>query len=306
MEKRKTEKAGITLHDERMKQLLMVREILAYVASQVVDDFRGMGWKEVLPYLEDPSTGGIGRGDRESTDPTGTVRYDVLVRLRSPRKPGGRIAVILNIEGQNGAYPAGRLRKRMLYYPCRLISAQKGDVFQGDAYGDLAQVVSVWLILKPAERDQGRTVEWTLESRQLTDMDEGGTAWKGRLEGLKVVSVCVPDLEHVQSEDMAGLLGVYLSGELCGREKCERLEAGWHVALPAVAQEVVAMFEGAGRDLWDKAEKAGRLETLAKNVVTLSRKLQVSPEKALELLDIQVSDQQEVLALIAKMQDAGR
>ena len=78
------------------------------------------------------------------------------------------------------------------------------------------------------------------------------------------------------------------------------------MALPAVAQEVVAMFEGAGRDLWDKAEKAGRLETLAKNVVTLSRKLQISPEKALELLDIQVSDQQEVLALIAKMQDAGR
>ena len=129
-------------------------------------------------------------------------------------------------------------------------------------------------------------------------MDEGGTVWKGRLEGLKVVSVCVPDLEHVQSEDMAGLLGVYLSGELCGREKCERLEAGWHVALPAVA-----MFEGAGRDLWDKAEKAGRLETLAKNVVTLSETLQVPCEKALDLLKVPASDRQEVLALIEKRQE---
>ena len=42
MRTHETEKAAI-LHDAQMKRLMEVREVLAYVASQVVDDFQGMG-----------------------------------------------------------------------------------------------------------------------------------------------------------------------------------------------------------------------------------------------------------------------
>jgi len=42
----------------------------------------------------------------------------------------------------------------MLYYTCRLVGEQKGDIFQNDRYGDLAEVVSVWIFLKPAKTDQ--------------------------------------------------------------------------------------------------------------------------------------------------------
>ena len=53
-----------TLVDEELKHRLMSKEILAYIASQFVDDFAHMSWKQVLPYLEDPLGGGVSKGER--------------------------------------------------------------------------------------------------------------------------------------------------------------------------------------------------------------------------------------------------
>ena len=53
-----------TLVDEELKDRLMNKEILAYIASQFVDDFATMGWRQVLPYLEDPLGGGVSKGER--------------------------------------------------------------------------------------------------------------------------------------------------------------------------------------------------------------------------------------------------
>ena len=53
-----------TLVDEELKHRLMNKEILAYIASQFVDDFAHMSWRQVLPYLEDPLGGGVSKGER--------------------------------------------------------------------------------------------------------------------------------------------------------------------------------------------------------------------------------------------------
>ena len=130
-----------TLVDEELKDRLMNKEILAYIASQFVDDFAHMSWKQVLPYLEDPLGGGVSKGDRESSaSGHGSVRYDILVRLRSPRGKDKRIGVLLNVEGQNEVRSYEAMKRRMLSYPCRLVSEQKEDVFTSDRYGDLAEV----------------------------------------------------------------------------------------------------------------------------------------------------------------------
>ena len=142
-----------TLVDEELKDRLMNKEILAYIASQFVDDFAHMSWRQVLPYLEDP-LGGVSKGDRESSaSGHGSIRYDILVRLRSPKGKDKRIGVLLNIEGQNEVRSYEAVKRRMLYYTCRLVSEQKEDVFTNDRYEDLSEVVSVWLFLRPAEKD---------------------------------------------------------------------------------------------------------------------------------------------------------
>ena len=276
-----------TLVDEELKHRLMNKEILAYIASQFVDDFAHMNWKQVLPYLEDPLSFGVNRGDRERSDREhGSIRYDILVRLRSPKGKDKRIGVLLNIEGQNEVRSYEAVKRRMLYYPCRLVSEQKEDVFTDDRYGDLAEVVSVWLFLRPAEKDQGRVVEWSMAGRQLSDLDESGTTWKGGLKGLKVVAVCVPDQKHVQSKTVADLLGVYLDPGLSPGERSEKLRDDWDVELPPQQEEDTGMFEGAGRSLWKEGVQKGKEENLLENIQSLVEQLHLSPEQAMDALDI--------------------
>ena len=283
-----------TLVDEELKDRLMNKEILAYIASQFVDDFAHMSWRQVLPYLEDP-LGGVSKGDRESSaSGHGSVRYDILVRLRSPRGKDKRIGVLLNIEGQNEVRSYEAVKRRMLSYTCRLVSEQKEDVFTNDHYEDLAEVVSVWIFLRPAEKDQGRVVEWSMAGRQLSNLDESGTTWKGGLKGLKVVAVCVPDQKHVQSKTVADLLGVWLNALLPAGERSERLKDGWDVELPPQQEEDTGMFEGAGRSLWKEGRKEGLQEgiqqgkesTLLENIQSLVEQLHLSPEQAMDALDI--------------------
>ena len=275
-----------TLVDEELKDRLMNKEILAYIASQFVDDFAHMSWKQVLPYLEDP-LGGVSKGDRESSaSGHGSIRYDILVRLRSPKGKDKRIGVLLNVEGQNEVRSYEAMKRRMLYYPCRLVSEQKEDVFTDDRYGDLAEVVSVWLFLRPAEKDQGRVVEWSMAGRQLSDLDESGTTWKGGLKGLKVVAVCVPDQKHVQSKTVADLLGVYLDPGLSPGERSEKLRDDWDVELPPQQEEDTGMFEGAGRSLWKEGVQKGKEENLLENIQSLVEQLHLSPEQAMDALDI--------------------
>ena len=299
-----------TLVDEELKDRLMNKEILAYIASQFVDDFAHMSWKQVLPYLEDP-LGGVSKGDRESSaSGHGSVRYDILVRLRSPRGKDKRIGVLLNIEGQNEVRSYEAVKRRMLSYTCRLVSEQKEDVFTNDRYEDLAEVVSVWIFLRPAEKDQGRVVEWSMAGRQLSNLDESGTTWKGRLKGLKVVAVCVPDQKHVQSKTVADLLGVWLNALLPAGERSERLKDGWDVELPPQQEEDTGMFEGAGRSLWKEGRQEGlrqgrqeglqegvqqgKESTLLENIQSLVEQLHLTPEQAMDALRVPSQDRERI------------
>ena len=302
-----------TLVDEELKDRLMNKEILAYIASQFVDDFAHMSWRQVLPYLEDPLSFGVNRGDRERSDREhGSIRYDILVRLRSPKGKDKRIGVLLNIEGQNEVRSYEAVKRRMLYYTCRLVSEQKEDVFTNDRYEDLAEVVSVWIFLRPAEKDQGRVMEWSMAGRQLSDLDESDTRWKGGLKGLKVVAVCIPDLDHVQWEShaVADLLGVWLNALLPAGERSERLKDGWDVELPPQQEEDTGMFEGAGRSLWKEGLRQGRQEgiqegvqqgrregilqgkeaNLLENIQSLVEQLHLSPEQAMDALKVPAQD----------------
>lgn len=290
-----------TLADEEMKDRLMHKEILAYLVSQFVDDFKKMNWREVLPFLEDPHGGDIRRGDRESTvKGHGGVRYDILVRLTSPKRKDKKIGVVLNVEGQNEINSYEAMKKRMLYYPCRLISEQKGDIFTNDHYRDLAEVVSVWLFLRPAKRDQGLVVEWSMTSRKLTPLEGTSPTWEDPLRGLKVVAVCVPDLKHVQSHTVAGMLGVCLDALLPTGERNEMLKKDWDVDLPSSAKEDSSMFEGAGRSLWKEGRQTGRLEgrdeAFLESIRSLSAQLNLSSVQAMNALRIPPKERRRLLA----------
>ena len=153
-----------------------------------------------------------------------------------------------------------------------------------------------------------------MAGRQLSDLDESDTRWKGGLKGLKVVAVCVPDQKHVQSKTVADLLGVYLDPGLSPGERSEKLRDDWDVHLPPQQEEDTGMFEGAGRSLRRESEKRGReqglkegiqqgrregilqgkAEAVLENVRTLSARLHLSAEQAMDALDVPPEERERI------------
>ncbi|MCI6674194.1 MAG: hypothetical protein MR519_07580, partial [Spirochaetaceae bacterium] len=131
-------------------------------------------------------------------------------------------------------------------------------------------------------------------------------------KGLKVVAVCIPDLDHVQWEShaVADLLGVWLNALLPAGERSERLKDGWDVELPPQQEEDTGMFEGAGRSLWKEGLRQGRQEgiqegvqqgrregilqgkeaNLLENIQSLVEQLHLSPEQAMDALKVPAQD----------------
>ncbi|MCI6674482.1 MAG: hypothetical protein MR519_09045, partial [Spirochaetaceae bacterium] len=88
--------------------------------------------------------------------------------------------------------------------------------------------------------------------------------------------------------------GVWLNALLPAGERSERLKDGWDVELPPQQEEDTGMFEGAGRSLWKEGRQEGLQEgiqqgkesTLLENIQSLVKRLHLSPEQAMDVLDI--------------------
>lgn len=222
-----------TIYDMAFKRLMRRKEVLAYVAGRYVDEFRGMRPGEVVPYLEDPQKGmALNPMDRESDDESGVVQYDTLVMVRS-RLRRGRVAAILNIEGQNDPYPLVRTGRRVQYTAARLVCDQKGVFFKGDAYGGMVDVVTLWLMLRPPKRYEGLVVE---DAPLRASQEPAPGDLVDALQGLKKVVVFVPGEYEVHYKGMAGLFSLYLrSGGLGIGERRRLLRERYGVDLTAEA-----------------------------------------------------------------------
>lgn len=307
-----------TIYDMAFKRLMRRKEVLAYVAGRYVDEFRGMRPGEVVPYLEDPQKGmALNPMDRESDDESGVVQYDTLVMVRS-RLRRGRVAAILNIEGQNDPYPLVRTGRRVQYTAARLVCDQKGVFFKGDAYGGMVDVVTLWLMLRPPKRYEGLVVE---DAPLRASQEPAPGDLVDALQGLKKVVVFVPGEYEVPYKGMAGLFSLYLrSGGLGIGERRRLLRERYGVDLTAEAEEEMQEMESMGAALRREARNEGvqfglrqgrqegmrqgipqgRKEASVQLVANLSRRLAVPVGQAMDLLGIPMEERAGIQEALAK------
>ncbi len=113
----------------------------------------------------------------------GTVRYDIHFRVCVPGTERESVEIIMNVEVQNSDLPGYPIPKRAVYYVARLISAQRGEVFQDQEYEKIKK--SAASQRTAFDRDDSRGKEKDTVRRVLYRYD-GGTRSGGE--------------QHVQSE----------------------------------------------------------------------------------------------------------
>ena len=230
-------------YDEKAKEILGQKSILAHILVKTVEEFKEMNPMDVVPLIEgepyiiqvpvDPGMTnvatemnkgkitGLNTENREMNE--GEVRFDILFYVRTR---DGLCKMIINIEAQKDEPTRYHILDRAVFYVSRMISSQKDREFIHSEYNDIKKVYSIWICMNREKN--------TLEHIYLTEESLlGEEQWKGRLDLLNIIMIGLAEEIPEQDEEyeLHRLLGTLLSQHLEAKEKMQIVEEEYHISM---------------------------------------------------------------------------
>ncbi len=164
--------------DEYAKSLIRHKAVLARILKECVDEFKDFDVEfiqnecivdeiqvSVVALDQDVLNGDakiIGANTEDASYSEGTVRFDVLFTAKVPNTEEV-IGLTINVEIQGDVNPGYPIIARAVYYVGRLISRQKGTVFQNSDYGKLQKVYSIWICPDPTHQKRNSYAEYGMK-----------------------------------------------------------------------------------------------------------------------------------------------
>ena len=217
--------------------------------------------------------------------------------------------MFINIEAQNRDDPSYPLLKRALYDGSRLLAGQKGEKhgFEHSSYGEIKKVYTIWLCFGHAKKKADVINRYRVEEKQ-----ERGN-WKSEKADYDVLEVVMvyPGEERREEEDgMMGLLKeLFCEG---GEEKGKRLEEKYGIRMTKEMEKEVDRMcnlsqifvdKGIERGLVlgeSKGKAEGKVESNVACVRSLSKRLSIRYEEAMDLLEIEEALRPSILRLLTE------
>ena len=260
-------------YDNKAKQLLGHKIILAYILVNTVAEFKGMKPADVVQYIEgEPYIGSV------PVD-AGVTNIDIIfyVRMRD-----GLSQIIVNVEAQK-AEPSGYdILNRAIFYVSRMISSQKGRDFVKSNYNDIKRVYSIWICMNMDEHSMSHIY--------LTRDDIiGSHYWKGDIDLLNIVLLgLAEDLpEKVEKYELHRLLGALLSANLKVNEKLDIIGNEFQIPLESDIRKDVSEMCNLSQGIEDRAYERGTANGLAEAVIRMHKK-GYSIEQIGDMLDMDI------------------
>ena len=163
--------------DSIAKQLFQCDFILAWILKECVPEFKSMEIPEITDWLEKTNPRAQSKQTKQENHPrvpvigsednsikNRKVFYDFRTEPLLPGAPPEAPLLVLNVEMQKKYGKRMVFHKRVIYYPCRLVCHQPGDMMGGKVnYRRLCRVISIW-ILPNAPKEMAnkiRRFHWT-------------------------------------------------------------------------------------------------------------------------------------------------
>ena len=244
-------------YDEICKHLLSYKPILARILKECVEEYHDLSYEAIQACIEPDLKGAhmhiIGRNTEDLTIPEAKILYDLLFTAALPKQKE-QVALFINIEAQNRDDPSYPLLKRALYDGSRLLAGQKGEQhgFEHSSYGEIKKVYTIWLCFGHAKKKADVINRYRIEEKQ-----ERGK----RLEE-KYGILMTKEMEK-EVDRMCNLSQIFVDkgiamGEVPGMEKGLLL-----------------------------GESKGKVESNVACVRSLSKRLSINCEEAMDLLEIE-------------------
>lgn len=256
-------------YDDKAKQLIGHKIILAHILVNTVEEFKGMNPADVVQYIEGephigsvPIDGGvtnvekqekvIGLNTENSEINEGMIRFDIIFYVRIQ---DGLSQIIVNVEAQKAEPSSYDILNRAIFYVSRMISSQKGRDFVKSNYNDIKRVYSIWICMNMDEHSMSHI--------HLTRDDIiGSHNWKGDINLLNIVLVgLVEDLpEKTEKYELHRLLGALLSSKLNVDEKLDIIGNEFRIPLESDIRKDVSEMCNLSQGIEERGVEKGLAE----------------------------------------------
>ena len=297
-------------YDEKVKQLLSNKIILAHILVKTVDEFQGMNPKDVVSYIEGapfisvvPVEPGltnmaiekdgqriVGLNTENAEINEGLIRFDIIFYVRMK---DGVSQIIINLEAQKDEPTNYHILNRAVFYASRLVSSQKERDFVKTNYNDIRRVFSIWVCMNMEEN--------CMDYVHLTD-DKllGSYSWKGGLDLLNIVLIGISNElpEHDDKYELHRLLSTLLSMELSVNEKLSIMENEYNIPVDDRIREDVSAMCNLSQGILEKGEAKGEAKIIFKMYekgYTIEQIADVA-EKSVEEVKTMIAKKKPVLA----------
>lgn len=256
-------------YDNKAKQLLGHKIILAHILVNTVEEFKGMNPADVVQYIEGephissvPIDGGvtnvekqekvIGLNTENSEINEGMIRFDIIFYVRMQ---DGLSQIIVNVEAQKAEPSSYDILNRAIFYVSRMISSQKGRDFVKSNYNNIKRVYSIWICMNIDEHSMSHI--------HLTRDDIiGSHNWKGDINLLNIVLVGIAeDLpEKTEKYELHRLLGALLSSKLNVDEKLDIIGNEFRIPLESDIRKDVSEMCNLSQGIEERGVEKGLAE----------------------------------------------
>ena len=256
-------------YDNKAKQLIGHKIILAHILVNTVEEFKGMNPADVVQYIEGephigsvPIDGGvtnvekqekvIGLNTENSEINEEMIRFDIIFYVRMQ---DGLSQIIVNVEAQKAEPSSYDILNRAIFYVSRMISSQKGRDFVKSNYNDIKRVYSIWICMNMDEHSMSHI--------HLTRDDIiGSHNWKGDINLLNIVLVgLAEDLpEKTEKYELHRLLGALLSSKLNVDEKLDIIGNEFRIPLESDIRKDVSEMCNLSQGIEERGVEKGLAE----------------------------------------------
>lgn len=269
-------------YDSCAKRLLAEKIVLAYILKYSVSEFESYSIEDIRNYYiegveiacrgVDTDESGVNiiasnegsairGGNVESVTKTeGKVIYDIIFDaiVPSTKIP---IQLIINVEAQKSDPEEYEMVTRGVYYCSRLISAQKGTVFNKSEYQKLRKVYSIWICMNPKEDRRNTMNVYANQEHNIIG------SFKANKKSYDLSAVVILNLDPKNKDDKPTILDfleVLLSSKTEPAEKKQILLDAYGVeTTPAMDKEMNEMCDlskGIAEENREEGRAEGRVE----------------------------------------------
>ena len=236
---------GNRQYDQKAKEFLSNKAILAWILRECVEEFKPFSVEQIIEEgLDgDPEVSNTpvdrpmmleGISNEDGSAEEGLVTYDIRVAAFVPGTDQ-KVQLIINIEAQKDKPSEYAITKRGIYYCSRMVSAQKNTRFTGRNYDDICKVYSIWVLMNVAEYEKNSIVEYTIDEHRVVG---GFRAEKDQYDILTMIVLALGDEQNTDWAVLKLLDTIFTLNE-SGLELRRRLKDEFKINLtPKMEREV--------------------------------------------------------------------